>query len=154
MFYHGAPRLLRSGASIPLLYIRNSDRYIYEGYPALVARRFVGKQSYKSDDRRKAHCEVRRAARRRIVDGLKGPELVKVYGFKVDPFSIDEVELIAEPGADQLDSILCAIQAAWAQSRWNMDHGFPEVPGMGVTEGWIPDPALLPEGYDFFEQVK
>jgi hypothetical protein len=69
MFYQGAPRLLNSGACIPLLKIRKSDRYIVEGYPALIARRFVEKQGYKSDTRKK-QTPAKAMARQEIIEGL------------------------------------------------------------------------------------
>jgi hypothetical protein len=52
-----------------------------------------------------------------------------------------------------LDAVLCAIQAAWSCSRQHMDYGLPEVPGVGVLEGWIPDPCLLPKGYEFYNNL-
>lgn len=49
MFYEGAKRLLESPVSI--LPVRPSDdnRIAIEAYPALVVRRWIGNQSYKSD---------------------------------------------------------------------------------------------------------
>jgi hypothetical protein len=152
MFYQGAPRLLRSGACIPMLNTRRSDRYIVEGYPALVARRFVEKQGYKSDTPKK-QTAAKALARQRIVDGLLNGQIEQEFGFEIDLRGITIAELVAEPGADMLDAILCAIQAAWSCSRQHMDYGLPEVSGIGVPDGWIPDPGLLPKDYDFYANL-
>ncbi len=140
MFYEGAPRLLKSGACIPILNKVNSNRIIVEGYPALVARRFIEKQSYKSDTRKKQTVE-KGLARKKIVDGLLRGELDKVYGFEIDLKSINTADLIKEPGADMLDALLCSIQAAWSHSKKDQNFGIPEDPR--VQEGWMADPSLL-----------
>jgi hypothetical protein len=47
MFFEGAPRLLRSKVSIlPMRPISNADRFVVEGYPALVAEQWIGSRSY------------------------------------------------------------------------------------------------------------
>ena len=48
---------------------------------------------------------------------------------------------VDEPGADALDSLLCAVQAAWAYTR--RDEGWGVPPECDRNEGWILDPALL-----------
>ena len=52
-----------------------------------------------------------------------------------------EKVLVRDPAADALDSVLCAVQAAWAYSRREEDWGIP--PECDPNEGWILDPALL-----------
>ncbi len=144
--------MLKAGVGIPLLSVRNTDRYVVEGYPALVARRFVGKQGYKSDIPKK-QTPQKELARQKITDGLLRGQLEVEFGFRMDLSAITIAELVAEPGADILDAVLCAIQAAWSASRQHMDCGIPEVNGMGVWEGWIPDPSLLPQDYEFYANL-
>ncbi|MEL6151797.1 MAG: DUF429 domain-containing protein, partial [Chloroflexota bacterium] len=49
MFYEGAPRLLNSGVSVMPNHPTDDNRLVFEIYPALVARKFVGRGSgYKS----------------------------------------------------------------------------------------------------------
>jgi predicted RNase H-like nuclease len=50
---------------------------------------------------------------------------------------------VREPAADTLDSLLCAVQAAWAYTRRETDYGIPDE--CDPLEGWILDPALLRE---------
>lgn len=52
-----------------------------------------------------------------------------------------EERFIREPSAGALDSLPCAIQAAWAFSRRDEDWGVPS--GCDRNEGWVPAPALL-----------
>ncbi|HET8853724.1 MAG TPA: hypothetical protein VFN02_14485, partial [Ktedonobacteraceae bacterium] len=69
MFFQGAPRLLASGVSILPCRPMNDNRKVVEGYPALVARRWIGKCSYKSDDRARQTAD-KVVARQRILAGL------------------------------------------------------------------------------------
>jgi hypothetical protein len=48
--------------------------------------------------------------------------------------------LIREPMADNLDAVLCAIQAAWAYTQRDEGYGIPA--GCNKDEGWIVDPAM------------
>ncbi len=66
MFFQGASRLLASGVSILPCRPTNDSRKVVEGYPALVARRWIGKCSYKSDDRARQTAD-KVAARQRIL---------------------------------------------------------------------------------------
>jgi hypothetical protein len=50
-------------------------------------------------------------------------------------------EFVVDPSADALDSLLCAVQAAWAFSKKNEGWGVP--PECDPDEGWILDPALV-----------
>jgi hypothetical protein len=50
-------------------------------------------------------------------------------------------EFTRDPSADALDSLLCAVQAAWAHLKRDEDYGVP--PECDPDEGWILDPALL-----------
>ncbi len=139
MFYQGAPRLLGSGVSVVPCHPTAAARTAVEAYPAVVARRFLGRASYKRDG--VPDTPARRAAREVLVSGLRSDALSNAYGFTVSVDSSIEKELVADPAADALDSVLCAVQAAWAYSRREEDWGVP--PECDVDEGWILDPALL-----------
>src|SRR5215204_7793019 len=80
MFYQGAPRLLRSGVSVEPCYPTGSLRVAVEAYPAVVARRFLGKRSYKNDERKKQTTD-QREAREELVAGLGSAFLEEAYGF-------------------------------------------------------------------------
>jgi hypothetical protein len=136
MFYQGAPRLLNSSVSIePCRPTAASEamRVAVEAYPAVVARRFLGKRSYKSDER-KRQTTLRRTAR----------ALEEAYGFVVGMDEAWREELVRDPKADVLDSVLCAVQAAWAYTKKDEGWGIPKE--CDRDEGWIVDPQLLTEG--------
>jgi Protein of unknown function (DUF429) len=142
MFYQGAPRLLRSDTSVEPCRPTGSGRVAVEAYPAVVARRFLGKRSYKSDERKK-QTPTQTAARRELVAGLGSATLKEAYGFVVEIDSLWRERFIREPAADALDSLLCAVQATWAYARRGEGWGVPEE--CDRDEGWILDPYLLVE---------
>lgn len=149
MLFKGAPYLYRCPASILPMRPRPTNQYIVEGYPALVARSLIGKASYKSDSKSKQTRE-QEIHRRKIIKGLGSSDIHEKYGFRVDISNLDVNALIDEKGADQLDAILCAVQAAWSHSRHETDWGIPEGEApLGTWEGWVPDPTLLPNQYAF-----
>ena len=140
MFYRGAPRLLASGVSIEPCRPNGDARVAVEAYPAVVARRFLARSSYKNDERRK-QTAAHRAARERLVAGLESKTLKDAYGFTVAMDGSWREELVRDPVADALDSLLCAIQAAWAYTKRDENYGIP--PECDPDEGWILDPHLL-----------
>jgi hypothetical protein len=138
MFFQGATRLLQSNVSILPCRPNHDSRIALEGYPALVARRWLGSRSYKSDERAR-QTEEQLVARRVLVQALRSPDLFVGYGLRLtlsDPLA--EI-LIADPMADSLDALLCAIQAAWACTRRANDYGIPH--DCDGDEGWIVDPV-------------
>lgn len=138
MFFQGATRLLESGVSVPPLLQGADARVVLEGYPALVARTFIGRQSYKSDDRARQTPE-RLLARQRLLDALCSPALVAEYGITLDlPHDLHQ-RLSSDPTGDFLDALLCAIQAAWAFRQ--PGYGIPA--GCDSAEGWIVDPHIF-----------
>lgn len=139
MFFQGAPRLLRSGVNVVPCRPNRDGRVAVEAYPAVVARRFLGREPYKRDG--VPDTPERRAAREKLVSGLGSEALRHAYGFTV---AIDDVwreRFVEEPGADALDSLLCSVQAAWSYTRREEDWGVPTE--CDRNEGWILDPALL-----------
>ena len=140
MFYRGAPLLLRSGVSVEPCRPAGGGRVAVEAYPAVVARRFLAKRSYKSDERKKQTGE-HEAAREELVAGLGTGVLEGAYGFTVAVDAAWRERLVRDPMADELDSLLCAVQAAWAYTRRDEGWGIPEE--CDRDEGWILDPKLL-----------
>jgi hypothetical protein len=140
MFFQGAPRLLHAGVSILPCRPNVSNRIALEGYPALVAQRFIGKTSYKSDERKKQTLE-QRLARQRIVEGICSIELQEVYKVKLNMSAMMADRLIQEPMGDELDAVLCAIQAAWAYTQRDSGYGIPV--GCDAVEGWIVNPRMI-----------
>ena len=140
MFFRGAPLLLRAGVSVEPCRRTASSRVAVEAYPAVVARRFLGRASYKNDERRK-QTTAHRTARERLVAGLESEALVEGYGFTVEMAREWREEFVREPAADALDSLLCAVQAAWAYTKRDENYGVP--PECDPDEGWIVDPHLL-----------
>ena len=140
MFFQGAPRLLKADVSVRHCRPTDNAKTVIESYPALVARRFLGERSYKSDTRKK-QTDVQRAAREKLVTGLRSATLEKSYGFVVEMNSSWQEKLIREPAADTLDSLLCAVQAAWAYTKRDEGWGVPE--DCDRDEGCMLDPQLL-----------
>ena len=142
MFYQGAPRLLSLGVSVEPCCPTGDTRVAVEAYPAVVARRFIARASYKNDERRK-QTPAQRAARKELVDGLRSEVLRREYGFTVAMEDSWERDFVDDVSADALDSLLCAVQAAWAYTKRDENYGVPEI--CDPNEGWILDPHLLEE---------
>lgn len=136
MFYEGAPRLLASGAHLPFNHDGDKSRVVLEAYPGVAARQLIGNRGYKSDDKRKQTTEKHRARRDLIVQ-LTGEAGQTAFGFSIDA----PAELADDPGADDLDALICAVQAAWGFSQ--DDHGYGAPRDVDRLEGWISDPALV-----------
>ena len=141
MFYQGAPRLLASGIRVEPCRRNGDDRVAVEAYPAVVARRFLGRTAYKRDG--VPDTQERRSARGTLVAGLESAAFREIYGFGVEMHGFWKEQFVGDPSADALDSLLCAVQAAWAYLKRDEDYGVP--PECDPEEGWILDPALLTE---------
>jgi len=141
MFYQGAPRLLASGLRVEPCRRNGDERVAVEAYPAVVARRFLGRTAYKRDAI--PDTSERKFARETLVAGLESATLREAYGFTVEMDGSWKEEFVGDPSADALDSLLCAIQAAWAYKKRDESYGVP--PECDPNEGWILDPALLVE---------
>ena len=140
MFFQGAPRLLASGVSILPCRPMNDNRKVIEGYPALVARRWIGKCSYKSDDRARQTAD-KVVARQRILAGLRSPQLLDSYGCRLEMTEAQADSFVQDATGDELDALLCAVQAAWAYSQRDNGYGIPA--DCERVEGWIVDPAMM-----------
>ena len=135
MFFEGAPRLVRSGVTIPALQSGDPERIVVEAYPGVLARRLIGRASYKKDKLRK-QTEKQRLARGVMLDHILSGQIEASYGLRVQA----PKNLADDPSGDQLDALLCAIQAAWA---WTMrDYGYGASFDADSLEGRIADPSL------------
>jgi len=135
MFFEGAPRLARTTVSIPHLKKGDPDRIVVEAYPGVLARHFVGRRSYKSDTKKK-QTDEQYSARADILREIGKTETARGLGFQVEV----NVSLADDPSGDQLDALLCAIQAAWAWQNRESGFGAPVSPD--PLEGWIASPFL------------
>ena len=104
-----------------------------------MARRFAG--SYKNDTPSK-QTPAQREARARIVEGLAIAQFQDVFGFRLELAADTVPRLLDDPGADQLDAVLCAVQAGWSWTRRESNFGLPR--DADPLEGWIADPGLSP----------
>lgn len=137
MFFEGAPRLLEAGVAVPGLFAGDPKRIVVEAYPGVLARSIIGRRSYKNDQRKKQTAD-QRAARCELLSAVVGGALLSTHGLRVSAI----MSLADDPGADHLDALLCAIQAAWS---WrNRDHDFGLPTNFDATEGWIADPNVRP----------
>jgi uncharacterized protein DUF429 len=130
MFFEGAPRLLASNVTIPMLQDGDPKRIVVEAYPGVLARQLIGNRTYKQDTKKKQTFE-QRIARLDLLDGIVSGRLRNRYGLGVKALP----ELCEDPGADHLDALLCAIQAAWAWKK-------------GVHDGRAPNRIDPLEGLD------
>src|SRR5690606_36445896 len=136
MFFEGAKRLVQAGVTIPGLLEGDPDRTVIEAYPGVLARRILGRRSYKNDDKSKQSAE-QHAARRALLQDIVNGAVADDYGVNVAA----PMELANDPQADTLDALLCAIQAAWAWSQRERTFGMPE--DCDRLEGWMADPTSL-----------
>ena len=130
---------LRSGVAIHPCRPNGDPRVAVEAYPAVVARRFLGREPYKRDA--VPDTPERKAARKKLLAGLRSGITREAYGLDVSIGRKWGERFVQEPGADALDSLLCAVQAAWSYTRRDEKWGVP--PECDVDEGWILDPALI-----------
>lgn len=143
MFYEAAPRLLRSNVSVLPCRPNSSRRVVVESYPALLARRAVGRAKYKNGRSRDG---AKLASFRRKILSFYGAKNSVGVSVRL-PKELREA-IIAEPTGDGLDAVLCAIQIASSSRRRPDDLGIPA--HADPLEGWIVDadpkpPSLLRE---------
>jgi len=134
MFFEGAQRLLKSGVTIPVLRLGDPNRIVVEAYPAVLARH-LGHVGYKNDALQK-QTEKQLRTRRSMLEDILNGKLEPRYGLLVKA----PRNLADDPTGDQLDALICAIQAARAWTLKAQRYGAPQ--GADVLEGWIADPTL------------
>jgi len=130
MLHAGVPLLLAAGAQLPGLHDGDHQRVALEAYPGLLAREFLGRRSYKSDERAKQTPE-RLIARKDLIDALEQGR--SRLGLRLKLSHGQREALIDDASGDRLDAVLCLMQAAWAQNQ--PGYGLPAE--MDPLEGWI-----------------
>jgi hypothetical protein len=136
MFYEGARRLLDAGVTIPFLSSGDPHRIVVEAYPGVLARRLIGRRGYKHDARRRQTIEHKNA-RQELVGKLSGGSLEETHSLAIELPSRDA--FVDDPTGDNLDALLCAIQAAWGWLQRDQRYGAPAQ--VDSVEGWICDPT-------------
>jgi len=139
MFFQGAPRLARAGVSVLPCRPAENDRIAVEAYPALVARRAIGRRSYKEENA-SAKAEAKMQARAEILRWIAGDPARQHFGFAVCMEDSTRARLAADGGGDLLDSVLCAVEAAWAWMHRGEGFGFSAA--CDPVEGSIADPMF------------
>ena len=71
-----------------------------------------------------------------MLNDILNGRLESRYGLLVEA----PASLADDPGGDQLDALLCAIQAAWAWTMRGERYGAAQ--DTDALEGWIADPTL------------
>jgi Protein of unknown function (DUF429) len=130
MLHAGAPLLLAAGVHLPGLREGDRDRVALEGYPGLLARELIGARSYKSDEKARRD-ETRQRARADLVAAIEQGRTRLALRLRLD--RAQRAALIDDPSADQLDAVLCLVQAAWSATQPNF--GLPR--HIDPLEGWI-----------------
>lgn len=135
MFYEGAPRIRDAKVTIPGLQDGDPNKIVVEAYPGVLARHFIGRQGYKQDTKKK-QTQEQYSARKEILNTMLGSQLRADYGLQVSA----DLSLAEDPSGDQLDALLCAIQAAWSWQNRENNFGMPKT--LDSLEGWISDPTV------------
>lgn len=137
MLHAGVPRLLATGAKLPGLHAGavGTRRIALEAYPGLLARELIGRRSYKSDDLPRQTPE-RLAARTDLLAALEAG--TTRLGLRLELAPPQRAELLADARGDDIDAVLCLLQAAWSLQRAQSPgpgHGLPA--DIDPLEGWI-----------------
>ena len=130
MMHAGVPLLLDAGVHLPGLHAGDEQRVALEGYPGLLAREVLGRRSYKSDTKAKQTSD-RLIARKDLLEALEQGRTR--LGLRLRLSHAQRDALVADAKGDQLDAVLCLMQAAWASTKPN--YGLPAV--IDPLEGWI-----------------
>jgi hypothetical protein len=132
MLHAAVPLLLAAGVHLPGLHAGDARRVALEAYPGLLARELIERRSYKSDDPAKQTPE-RLIARKDLLEALETGRSRLGVRLKITHAQRDA--LVQDASGDSLDSVLCMIQAAWAQRHGAPSWGLPAQ--VDPLEGWI-----------------
>ncbi len=141
MFHFIAPRLLRLPWHIPLLRPTAHNVIAVEAYPALVVKAATGQPGHYKNDNPDKQTLLQKNKRSAIARFLQSDACVQTYKLRVSLSSEDEAQLSDDPTGDAIDSVLCAVQAAWSYTQRDNNWGIPV--DADPLEGWIVDPNLL-----------
>ena len=137
MLFEGVPRLWEAGLDVPGLHAGDVRRVAVEAYPAVAMKHLIGTTAYKDGPTEEAvpRRSLRREAIRRLVADNR-------FGFRVDaPMTLAE-----DRAGDDIDGLICAVQAAWAFLQGMTGADGPNAVRSGAfdpAEGWIADPAAF-----------
>ncbi len=141
MLHAGVPLLIEAGVHIPGLDAGDHNdvdaagqprRVALEAYPGLLAREVLGRDSYKSDDKKRQNLQ-RQARRAFLIDTLALGQTRLALRLTLTP--AQRGELIADGSGDRLDAVLCLMQAAWGVQHGGPEYGLPAT--IDPLEGWI-----------------
>lgn len=130
MLHAGVPLLIDAGVHLPALHDGDEARIALEAYPGLLARELIGARSYKSDEAAKQTPE-RLIARKDLIEALEQGRTR--LGLRLRLTHAQRDALAADASGDELDAVLCLVQAAWAARE--PDFGLPAA--IDPLEGWI-----------------
>jgi hypothetical protein len=130
MLHAGMPLLLDAGVQLPGLHAGDPNRVALEAYPGLLARELIGRRSYKSDDKARQTPD-RLIARKDLLEALEQGRTRLQLRLRLSHAQRDA--LVADASGDQLDAVLCLMQAAWAA----VQPGYGVPAGVDGLEGWI-----------------
>ncbi|MGD9835968.1 MAG: DUF429 domain-containing protein [Piscinibacter sp.] len=130
MLHAGVPLLLDAGVHLPGLHGGDAARVALEAYPGLLARELIGNRSYKSDEVAKQTPE-RLIARKDLIEALEQGRTR--LGLRLRLTHAQRDALAADASGDELDAVLCLVQAAWAAR----EPGFGLPAHIDPLEGWI-----------------
>lgn len=139
MFYEGATRLYRSPLSIEPMRPTNDNRVVIEVYPALFIRHYIGRTAYKTDTKAK-QTQEKQAARIELLRALQAKAFYHEYDFHLAVTAEFRDRLIEDAAGDELDAVICAIEAAWSWNQRNKNLGVPK--SVDQSEGWIVSQCL------------
>ncbi len=142
MLHAGVPLLVATGVQLPGLHEGDPTRVALEAYPGLLARELIGARSYKSDAVAKQTAE-RLIARKDLIEALEQGRTR--LGLRLRLTHAQRDALAADASGDELDAVLCLVQAAWAARE--PGYGLPAQ--IDPLEGWIvsagsPAPSAAP----------
>ena len=115
---------------LPALHEGDPTRVALEAYPGLLARELIGARSYKSDAVAKQTAE-RLIARKDLIEALEQGRTG--LGLRLRLSHAQRDALAADASGDELDAVLCLVQAAWAARE--PGYGLPAQ--IDPLEGWI-----------------
>ena len=127
MFFEGAPRLVQSGVTIPVLQSGDPSRIVVEAYPGVLARQLIGRVGYKNDSAEK-QTEKQHNARFAMLDCILNGQLEASYGLRVEaPKNLAEIRVATNwtrcyvrfrrRGLGRCESMAMGLHATWIRLR-------------------------------------
>lgn len=134
MLHAGVPPLLGAGCDLPGLHAGDGQRVALEAYPGHLARRLIGRRSYKQDAKALQTTE-RLAARTALLERLEAGALPGVPALRTNHADLRR-QMLDDGKGDCLDAVLCLVAAGWAAGQPHFGRPTDSHP----LEGWILTP--------------